>query len=197
MTDVGDTVARVERIVDGAAEQTREQLLWALNTLRLLRDELATWEPELITAARSAGTSWAELAPALGVASRQAAERRYLRLRPSDTGATTGEARVAAERGKRAADRAVASWARENSAALRMLAGQVSAVTGLDAAGTRSTSQVAEALGHHDPATLLGPLDDAREHLVANHSDLAERISEVTQQTGALRLHVTRTRDPK
>jgi len=36
---------------------------------------------ELIGAARAAGISWAELAPAMGVTSRQAAERRYLRVR--------------------------------------------------------------------------------------------------------------------
>ena len=94
----------------------REQLLTALTGLRLLRDELAAWEPELITAARAVGASWVALAPALGVASRQAAERRYLRLQPSHTGEKTGEARVDAERGRRAGDRAVAEWARRNSA---------------------------------------------------------------------------------
>src|SRR3954454_8557222 len=112
----------------GVADQ--DQLLTALAGLRLLREELAGWEPELITAARAAGASWVALAPALGVASRQAAERRYLRLQPSHTGERTGEARVDAERDRRAGDRAVAGWARENSATLRELAGQVSAATG-------------------------------------------------------------------
>ncbi|GAB2960217.1 hypothetical protein [Amycolatopsis acidiphila] len=51
----------------GGAE--REQLLDALAALRAVRDELSAWEPELISAARSNGTSWAALAPALGVAS--------------------------------------------------------------------------------------------------------------------------------
>src|SRR3954451_15992176 len=77
--------------------------LAALTLLRHLREELAEWEPRLIAAARSHGASWIQLAPALGVASRQAAERRYLRLRPDDTGeATTGEQRVRAERDRRA-----------------------------------------------------------------------------------------------
>jgi len=60
------------------------RILAALAGLRHLRDQLDEWEPLLIGAARANGASWAELAPALGVASRQAAERRYLRLRQSD-----------------------------------------------------------------------------------------------------------------
>lgn len=156
-----------------------DQVLAALEVLRHLREELATWEPELITAARAAGASWVELAPALGVASRQAAERRYLRLRPSSSGEATGEGRVRAERDRRAGDRAVASWARENSATLRELAGQVSAATG---PGT-----VRDALGDDDPTALLSPLADARAHLVADHASLAARVESVTEHTAQLR----------
>lgn len=57
----------------------------ALATLllrRQVREQLADWESGLIETAREAGASWADLAEPLGVASRQAAERRYLRLRP-------------------------------------------------------------------------------------------------------------------
>ena len=85
-----------------------EDVLASLEVLRHLREELAGWEPELITAARDQGASWARIAPALGVTSRQAAERRYLRLRPTENGEKTGEQRVRAERDKRAGDRAVA-----------------------------------------------------------------------------------------
>jgi hypothetical protein len=106
-------------------------LVAALTALRHLRQEMADWEPELITAARDQNVSWATLAPALGVTSRQAAERRYLRLRPAATGEQTGEDRVRAERDKRAGDRAVAAWARANAAVLRQLAGQISALRGL------------------------------------------------------------------
>src|SRR5579859_5313903 len=74
---------------DGSA-----QFLVALALLRELRAQIAAWEPDLIDAARNRGASWAELAPALGVASRQAAERRYLRLRPSpDDQVSTGDQR--------------------------------------------------------------------------------------------------------
>src|SRR4051794_10581403 len=127
-TDPADAVRRIHDVVTAARSGTASQdrLLAALTELRLLREELAGWEPELITAARGAGASWVALAPALGVASRQAAERRYLRLQPSDTGERTGEARVDAERDRRAGDRAVADWARRNSAILRQLPRRVS-----------------------------------------------------------------------
>src|SRR4051812_35323447 len=107
-----------------------EQALAALLLLRELRDQLAGWEPWLIEAAREAGASWAELAHPLGVASRQAAERRYLRVRPGAPG-VTGEQRVQATRDRRAADRSVADWARAHAADLRQLAGQITALTDL------------------------------------------------------------------
>src|SRR3954470_18248399 len=81
-----------------------EQALAALLLLREVRDQLAGWEPWLIETAREAGASWAELAHPLGVASRQAAERRYLRVRPGAPGAT-GEQRAQATPGDRAANR--------------------------------------------------------------------------------------------
>lgn len=171
-------LALVEDVLANA-DAPADQVLAALEVLRHLREQLAAWEPELITAARAAGASWVELAPALGVASRQAAERRYLRLRPSNTGEPTGEARVRAERDRRAGDRAVATWARENSASLRELAGQVSAATG---PGT-----VRDALGTDDPAALLTPLADAQAGLEPNHAPLAARIESITEQTDRLR----------
>src|SRR5439155_5771979 len=75
-------------------------VLAALVELRAVQDQLAAWEPLLIGAARDRGASWAAIAPALGVASRQAAERRYLRLNPhaTDPDGMTGEQRVQAAR---------------------------------------------------------------------------------------------------
>ncbi|UOX90335.1 HSP18 transcriptional regulator [Amycolatopsis sp. FBCC-B4732] len=187
-----DPAAAARRIHDvvaaaraGTADQ--DQLLAALTGLRLLREELSGWEPELITAARGAGASWVALAPALGVASRQAAERRYLRLQPSDTGERTGEARVGAERDRRAGDRAVADWARRNSAGLRRLAGQVSALPGLDPAAQETADRLGAALGDDDPATLLSPLAAARPHLAAGHAGLAEQVGEISERTDQLR----------
>ncbi|WP_370965049.1 HSP18 transcriptional regulator [Amycolatopsis sp. cg9] len=188
-TDPADAVHRIHDVLAAARAGTagQDQLLAALAGLRLLRDELAGWEPELITAARGAGASWVALAPALGVASRQAAERRYLRLQPSDTGERTGEARVGAERDRRAGDRAVADWARRNSADLRRLAGQVSALDGLSPAAQESADRIGAALGDDDPATLLPPLAAARPHLADDHAGLAERVGEIAEHTDRLR----------
>lgn len=163
------------------------ELLAALVALRHLREEVASWEPRLIAAARGHGVSWAALAPALGVTSRQAAERRYLRLRPSTDRELTGEERVQAERTKRAGDRAVARWARQNSASLRRLAGQVSALGGLTASGQYHADRVHQALADDDAATLLLPLADAHDHLRASHATLAEQINMITEHAEHLR----------
>jgi hypothetical protein len=138
-------------------------------------------------AARAGGASWASLAPALGVASRQAAERRFLRLRPSATGETTGEARVDAERDRRAGDRAVAEWARRNAAVLRQLAGQVSALDSLDATARESADQLGAALGDDDVTNLLPPLAAVRAHLTRDHTGLADRLGAISDHTDQLR----------
>src|SRR4051794_30847186 len=99
---------------DRATEVRR--LLAALETVRRLRDDLTRWEPQLIGAARELGVSWAEIAPALGVASRQAAERRYLRLSPDASAPNlTGEQRVQAARDRRARGPAGAGRARNKT----------------------------------------------------------------------------------
>lgn len=162
-------------------------LIAALTVLRHLREELDSWEPTLIAAARDAGSSWIRLAPALGVTSRQAAERRYLRLRPSATGEPTAEGRVRAERGKRAGDRAVTTWARDNSSALRQLAGQVSALDNLTGPAQHQADLVGQALAGNDPATLLTPLADSHTHLETTHAALAAKIKSVTDHTTRLR----------
>jgi hypothetical protein len=189
-------LALVQAVLDdvrqGAERDARPDVLTGLEVLRHLREEIAAWEPELITAAREQGASWARIAPALGVTSRQAAERRYLRLRPSETGETTGEERVRAERDKRAGDRAVALWARENSASLRRLAGQVSASGGLD---VDARTRVDDALAADDPAALLSPLVAARPDLRADHAALADEIGSVTRRTEQVRQDTQDRRD--
>lgn len=168
-------------------DENGAEVLAALIALRQIREQLAAWEPELIAAARERGVSWASLAPALGVTSRQAAERRYLRLRPSATGEPTGEARVRAERDKRAGERAVARWARQNSGSLRQLAGQVSALEDLTAPARKHVDVVQRALADDDPTTLLSPLADAQSHIAADHTALADQIRSVTEHTEQLR----------
>ncbi|MGW2257729.1 type III effector protein [Streptomyces sp. NPDC001780] len=171
---------------DGAGRTSTEQALAALLLLREVRDQLADWEPRLIEAARDAGASWAELAHPLGVASRQAAERRYLRVRPGSPG-STGEERVRATRDRRAADRTVTAWARGNAADLRRLAGQITALTDLPPDAEVPLARLTRALGADDAAGLVGPLAGTYTYLAARHPDLANRVDTVTRHTGRLR----------
>ena len=57
--------------------------LAGLTSLQALRSDLDRRELDLIDRARHAGATWAEIAAALGLASRQAAEQRRQRLRSS------------------------------------------------------------------------------------------------------------------
>jgi hypothetical protein len=173
-----------------AADPPVEHVLAALVLLRWLGAELGSWEPQLIAAARERGASWADLAPALGVASRQAAERRYLRMRvpePPLASGSTREARVDAERDRRAGQRAVSQWARDNGADLRQLAGQITALSNLDADARRTVDRLYRGLGQADPATLVQLLADTQRHL-AGHPALAERIDDVTHDADRVRL---------
>ncbi|MCX5425805.1 type III effector protein [Streptomyces sp. NBC_00078] len=162
-----------------AAGPGPEQALASLLLLRQVRDQLAGWETGLIETARDAGASWADLAHPLGVASRQAAERRYLRGRPGPAG-TTGEQRVQATRERRAAERTNADRARRNAAELRRIAGQITALTDLPATAGLPLSQLHAALAHDDPAELIRPLKATRPHLTTTHPDLAAQLETLT-----------------
>jgi hypothetical protein len=165
-----------------------EQALAALLLLREVRDQLAEWEPGLIEEARAAGASWADLAHPLGVSSRQAAERRYLRVRPGNPG-STGEQRVRATRDRRAADRTVTAWARTNAADLRQLAGQITTLTDLPAAARTPLVELTAALADNDAAALISPLTLTHAYLASGHPDLAARVDDVTRHTDQLRQH--------
>ncbi|WP_159079180.1 HSP18 transcriptional regulator [Plantactinospora sp. BC1] len=180
---------------DGA-EVALDQVLTALVLLRQLRADLESWEPRLIAAARQRGASWAELAPALGVASRQAAERRYLRLRPAEDDAApqTRDDRVRAERDRRAGDRAAARWARDNGADLRQLAGQITALTDLGSAARPSLDRLHDALGGTDPNALVRPLADTRRHLRSDHPALAAQVDAMNEHLDEVRQRTARRR---
>jgi hypothetical protein len=178
----------VREVVAGPDDREPGDFLEALSRIRDLREQLTTYEPQLIDAARRRGVSWAQLASALGVASRQAAERRYLRLSPNAGDPTmNGEQRLQAVRDQRAGDRAVATWARRNAADLRRLAGQISSLDDPDPAVRASVDRVSVALGDDDSVALLEPLAAARADLSQGHPALAERISEVADQTDEVR----------
>jgi len=175
---------------DGRARGTDpagpDQALAALLLLREVRHQLAGWETGLIEAARDAGASWADLAHPLGVASRQAAERRYLRLRPGIEG-STGEERVQATRDRRAADRTVTAWARGHAADLRRLAGQITALTDLPTRADAPLRNLSRALADNDAANLVAPLADTRPHLQDHHRELAARVEDITRTMEQLR----------
>jgi hypothetical protein len=164
-------------------------ILDALILLRRLREELAPWEPKLIAAARELGASWVQLAPALGVASRQAAERRYLRLRPDIAGRveSTGEQRVQAERARRASDRAVITWARNNAAHLRNVASQIAMLQHLSPQAQQSADLIQRALAEDDPSMLLAPLSEVIGYLITINPDLAQRAMDITHHTNQIR----------
>ncbi|MGW7427729.1 type III effector protein [Streptomyces sp. NPDC054813] len=162
-----------------AHEVGTDQALASLLLLRQVRERLAGWETGLIETARDTGASWADLAHPLGVASRQAAERRYLRGRPGPAG-TTGEQRVQATRERRAAERTITAWARHNAADLRRIAGQITALTDLPDAARLPLSQLHAALAHDDPADLIQPLHATRPHLATTHPDLAAQLDAIT-----------------
>ncbi|WP_354644737.1 hypothetical protein [Kitasatospora camelliae] len=166
-----------------------EQALAALVLLRELRGQLAGWEAGLVETAREAGATWADLARPMGVASRQAAENRYLRLKPAAGGTTrggTGAERVKAVRDRRAADRTVTAWARDNAAELRVLAARIT-TTALAPGARPAQAALTAALGATDPADLIEPLAAIRPHLGTGQGDLATRLDALTHHTAQLR----------
>lgn len=178
------TARAVGPTAGGDAAVNPAVLLDALVLLRWAQAELAGIEPTLIAAARAAGVSWQTLAPALGVASRQAAERRYLRgaSTVTDMPGTTRDARVQAERDRRAGHRAVAQWANDHTADLRRLAGQITALADLDADAADALDRLHEALGHPDASALPALLAATHRHL-PRHPELAAQIDTVTAHT--------------
>ncbi|MFD0263977.1 hypothetical protein ACFVH7_37560 [Kitasatospora indigofera] len=179
------------------AQADPDQALAALLLLRELRTELAGWEAGLVESARAAGATWADLARPMGVASRQAAENRYLRLRPGSGTpgpGDTGAERVKAVRDRRAAERNVTTWARTNAADLRVLAAQITALPDLEPDARPAQAALHTALAAADPADLVAPLTGMRPHLGTGHDDLATRLDTLTQHTDQLRHESNRRR---
>ncbi|MET9611964.1 type III effector protein [Kitasatospora indigofera] len=179
------------------AQPDPDRALAALLLLREVRAELAGWEAGLVESARAAGATWADLAHPMGVASRQAAENRYLRLRPATDAPApgdTGAERVKAVRDRRAAERTVTTWARANAADLRVLAAQITALPDLPSEARPAQAALHTALAAADPADLVTPLTGMRPHLGADHRDLATRIDTLTHHTDQLRHESNRRR---
>ncbi|WP_424893468.1 hypothetical protein [Streptomyces sp. XH2] len=123
----------------GEADKVSEtDLLASLLVLRILRDDLLRAEGHLIEAARAKGVTWARLAPALEVKSRQSAERRYLQLRGAYGEGDTQEERVANERDQRAQARVQRAWVKEHADEVRALAVRLAAVEDLQQRADRA-----------------------------------------------------------
>jgi hypothetical protein len=74
---------RAAAAVVAAASPTVDDVMDALGRLAHVRNDIDRVERELISAARDLHVTWPDIAAALGLASRQAAEQRWLRLRGS------------------------------------------------------------------------------------------------------------------
>jgi hypothetical protein len=192
---VGSAVAAVVAIADDPAASSAD-LLDALVVLRWAQAQLAAVEPALINIARRAGVSWQDLAPALGVASRQAAERRYLRLVPAAVGeqGSTREGRVRAERDRRAGRRAIEQWANDNTADLRRLAAQITALADLGEGAAEDLSRLHRALADADATALPELLAGTHRHL-GSHPELARQIDTVRASTERVRRRTQKRRD--
>ncbi|MFG2622963.1 HSP18 transcriptional regulator [Streptomyces sp. NPDC048507] len=178
--------ARTADAPEPSTPEPGQSALAALLTLREVREQLAGWESGLIEIARGQGASWADLAGPLGVASRQAAERRYLRLRPGKKG-STGEERVQSVRDQRAADRTVAAWAETNAGRLRQLAGQILGLGDLPAGSGGRIDELTAALGQPDTARLAEALTATHPDLREHHRELATRVDDLRKETHRLR----------
>jgi hypothetical protein len=179
MKDLGAAAASVSDTAGAApGAVSTDDLLAALVLLRQVQAELAAAEPALIAAARAAGVSWQDLAPALGVASRQAAERRYLRATATGQRGDTRDDRVQAERDRRAEHRAAARWATDHTADLRRLAARITALTGLGPDATGPLQRLHDALTGPDTTALPGLLADTHRHL-GDHPELAAQVDDV------------------
>ncbi|GAA0490900.1 hypothetical protein ABZ951_23360 [Streptomyces sp. NPDC046215] len=137
-----DDITRIAEL--GFVDKTTDtDLLAALLVIRKLRDKLLLDEGRLIWAARQRKVTWARLAGALELGSRQSAERRYLQLRTDglgadgDSGGGTQSERVENARDQRSRH-AERKWAARNAHEIRTLARQLAAVPDLQERADRS-----------------------------------------------------------
>ncbi|MEU8003116.1 hypothetical protein AB0B66_18315 [Catellatospora sp. NPDC049111] len=77
---IGAVGLDLHRRVLAAADRDPDRIVGALSDLRELRSAIDHAERDLLAAARRRGVSWARVASALGLRSRQAAEQRAARL---------------------------------------------------------------------------------------------------------------------
>ncbi len=114
-----------------------DDLLAALSTVPERRAELDDVERTLIDAARDSGASWTQIAAALGLRSRQAAEQRRLRLGAPGSRRDPAAARERRQR-QRVGDAAAGEQIVALRAAVRDLAAGIDRTPGWDDQGPRA-----------------------------------------------------------
>ncbi|MFF4234051.1 hypothetical protein [Streptomyces sp. NPDC001820] len=129
--------------LDAADEVSDTDLLAGLLVIRALREKLVTDERRFIAEARRRRITWARLASAMELGSRQAAERRYLQLR-TDLDELAGSRLTQSERVEHARDqrdrRSERAWAIKHAHEIRALAHRLLAVPDLQERADRSAN---------------------------------------------------------
>lgn len=126
-------------------DASETDILAALLVTRVLRDKMNTDELMLITLARSRGITWARIADALELKSRQSAERRHLQLSQS-TRADGSQPRTQNERVESARERrsrrAEREWALRHAEIIRTMAQELTAIPDIQERANRSQEAV-------------------------------------------------------
>lgn len=166
---LGEIARRYDQICQRAQgrrqpEATETDVLAALLVLGTLRDKLLDDELMLITLARSYGVTWARVADALEMKSRQSAERRHLQLSKS-TGADGARPRTQNERVEQTRERrrrrAERDWALANADVIRTTALALTAIPDLQERANRSREGVLMSAPVSEDGVDQGPVDMA------------------------------------
>ncbi|MFE1776013.1 hypothetical protein [Streptomyces sp. NPDC059008] len=191
LSDVAAKFDHLTRLIEhGAADDAEEtDLLAALLVIRTLRDKLLIDEARIIGAARTKSVTWARLADALEMRSRQSAERRYLQIR-ADIDDASGEPMSQSERVEfirsQRDRRAERLWADEHHEQIVALARQLVAVPDLQQRANRSVqaariaTQAAEKAGEPHPAFVDMPWPDLLTKCLAASEDQRARRTQLT-----------------
>ncbi|MEJ8653605.1 hypothetical protein WKI65_37575 [Streptomyces sp. MS1.AVA.3] len=145
LSEVAAKYDQVTRLIerDAADEATETDLLAALLVIRTLRDKLQLDEGRIIGALRTKKVTWARVATALEMRTRQAAERRYLQLR-TDLDDTYGDSLNQADRvdyyRSQRDRRAEALWADRHQDEILALARRLLAIPDLQQRADRSAN---------------------------------------------------------
>ncbi|MFD3814348.1 hypothetical protein ACFWRZ_04680 [Streptomyces rubiginosohelvolus] len=143
-------------------EASETDVLAALLVIRELREKLLNDELMLITLARSLGITWARIADALGMKSRQSAERRHLQLSQS-TRADGSRPQTQNERVERARERrsrhAEREWALLNARAIHSAARALTAIPDLQQRANGSAEAVLMAAPVNQDGSAPEPVD--------------------------------------